>query len=176
MAKRSNKRIVGSYPSKLRSGPHNVEGTMDDSETHAIRLWEQDVGSSVKAMGSCQLCSYTRVQAVRIREVHSRHLWTQPVRVRLRRFGICSQLTKLSMLWTEPQWVEIARHSYDLITGYLEWKSIRVKDAMLPTRDDSVQSANPLPERMPIEIEILRRELEVERRKIWIWIISTIQS
>ena len=49
--------------------------------------------------------------------------------------------------------------------GYLEWQSIRVKDVVLPTRDDSVQPANPLLERMPIEIEILRQELEVEKRR-----------
>ena len=36
---------------------------------------------------------------------------------------------------------------------------------MLPTRDDSVQPANPLPERIPTKIEILKRELEVERRR-----------
>ena len=36
---------------------------------------------------------------------------------------------------------------------------------MLPTRDDSVQPANPLPKRMPTEIEILRRELEVKKRR-----------
>ena len=36
---------------------------------------------------------------------------------------------------------------------------------MLPARDDSVQPANPLPERIPTEIEILKRELEVERRR-----------
>ena len=36
---------------------------------------------------------------------------------------------------------------------------------MLLARDDSVQLANPLPERIPTEIEILRRELEVERRR-----------
>ena len=74
-----------------------------------------------------------------------------------------AQLAKLSKLWTEPQRAEIARHSYDLAPGYLDWKAIRVKDVMLPTRDDFVQSANPLPKRMPTKIEILRRELEVER-------------
>ena len=36
---------------------------------------------------------------------------------------------------------------------------------MLPARDDSVQPANPLPERMPTEMEILRRELEVEKKR-----------
>ena len=76
-----------------------------------------------------------------------------------------AQLAELSMLWTEPQWVEIIRHSYDLAPGYLEWKAIRVKDTMLSKRDDSVQSANPLPERMSTEIEILRRKLEVEKKR-----------
>ena len=77
--------------------------------------------------------------------------------------GYAAQLAELSKLWTEPQRAEIARHSYDLAPRYLEWKAIRVKDVMLPTRDDFVQSANPLPKRMPTKIEILRRELEVER-------------
>ena len=44
-------------------------------------------------------------------------------------------------------------------------ESHQVKDAMLLARDDSVQPANPLSERMPTEIEILRWELEVERRR-----------
>ena len=35
----------------------------------------------------------------------------------------------------------------------------------LPVRDDSVHPACPLPERMPIELELLRRELEIERKK-----------
>ena len=47
----------------------------------------------------------------------------------------------------------------------MEWKAIRVKDVTLPTRDDFVKSANPLPERIPTEIKILRRELEVKRRR-----------
>ena len=36
---------------------------------------------------------------------------------------------------------------------------------MLPIRDDSVQPANLLPEKIPTEIKILKRELEVERRR-----------
>ena len=36
---------------------------------------------------------------------------------------------------------------------------------VLPTRDDSVHPACPLPERMPTELELLRRELEIERKK-----------
>ena len=35
----------------------------------------------------------------------------------------------------------------------------------LPARDDSVQLACPLPERMPTEFELLRWELEIEKRK-----------
>ena len=36
---------------------------------------------------------------------------------------------------------------------------------VLPVRDDSVHPACPLPERMPTELELLRRELEIERKK-----------
>ena len=36
---------------------------------------------------------------------------------------------------------------------------------VLPARDDSVHPACPLPERMPTELELLRRELEIERKK-----------
>ena len=79
--------------------------------------------------------------------------------------GYVTQLVELSMLWIESQRAEITRHSYDLAPVYLEWKAIRVKNTMLPARDDSVQLANPLPERIPIEIEILRPELEVEKRR-----------
>ena len=79
--------------------------------------------------------------------------------------GYAVQLAELSKLWTEPQRAEIARHSYDLAPGYLEWKAISVKDVMLPVRDDFVQSAHPLPKRIPTEIEILRKELVVERRR-----------
>ena len=35
----------------------------------------------------------------------------------------------------------------------------------LPARDDSVQPTCPLPERMPTEFELLRRKLEIERKK-----------
>ena len=35
----------------------------------------------------------------------------------------------------------------------------------LPARDDSVHPACPLPERMPTKLELLRRELEIERKK-----------
>ena len=35
----------------------------------------------------------------------------------------------------------------------------------LPARDDSVQPACPLPERMRTEFELLRRELDIERRR-----------
>ena len=35
----------------------------------------------------------------------------------------------------------------------------------LPTRDDSVQPACPLPERMPTEFELLKQELEIERKR-----------
>ena len=36
---------------------------------------------------------------------------------------------------------------------------------VLPARDDSVQPACPLPERMPTKFELLKRELEIERKR-----------
>ena len=69
------------------------------------------------------------------------------------------------MLWIEPQRVEIAKHSYDLSPGYIEWKSIKAKDTMFSAKDDSIQPANPLPERMLTKMEILRQELKVEKRR-----------
>ena len=47
----------------------------------------------------------------------------------------------------------------------MEWNSNRVRDVALPTRDDSVYPTCPLPERMPTELQLLRRELEIERKK-----------
>ena len=49
--------------------------------------------------------------------------------------------------------------------GYIEWNSNRARDVVLPTRDDSIHPACPLPERMPTELEPLKRELEIERKK-----------
>ena len=76
-----------------------------------------------------------------------------------------AQLTKLSALWSEPQRADLTRHGRDIASGYLEWNSIRAKDVALPARDDSVQPACPLPERMPIEYELLKQELEIERKR-----------
>ena len=121
------------------------------------------MGSSVGTMGSCQLCSYTRVQAICSRTVHSAIHGLNQLEFAYRDPGYAAQFVELSKLWTEPQRAEIAQHGYDLALGYLEWKAIRVKDVMLSARDDFVQPANPLPERIPMEIEILRREFEVER-------------
>ena len=41
----------------------------------------------------------------------------------------------------------------------------REKDVTLPVKDDSIQPACPLPERLPTELELLRREFEIERKK-----------
>ena len=79
--------------------------------------------------------------------------------------GYASQLAKLSTLWSEPRRVGLTRHGHNIASGYLEWNSNRTKDVVLPTRDDSIQPACPLPERMPTELELLRRELEIERKK-----------
>ena len=47
----------------------------------------------------------------------------------------------------------------------MEWNSNRERDVVLPARDDSVHPACSLPERMPTELELLRWELEIERKK-----------
>ena len=78
--------------------------------------------------------------------------------------GYATQLTKLSVLWNKPQRTVLTRHGYNIAPSYLEWNSIRVKDVVLLARDDFVQLACLLPERMPTELELLRRELEIERR------------
>ena len=41
----------------------------------------------------------------------------------------------------------------------------REKDVTLPVKDDSIQPACPLPERMPTDFELLRQELKIERRR-----------
>ena len=76
-----------------------------------------------------------------------------------------AQLVELSKLWGEPQQVKFARQNYDVAPRYLECKSIRVNDAVLSEKDNSVQSADLLPKRMSIEVEILRRELKIEKKK-----------
>ena len=79
--------------------------------------------------------------------------------------GYAAQLAKLSTLWSEPQWVDLARHGNNIAPGYIEWNSNRVRDVVLLARDDSVHPACHLPERMPTELELLRWELEIERKK-----------
>ena len=59
----------------------------------------------------------------------------------------------------------MARHSNNIAPGYLEWNFNRAKDVAHLARDDSIQPACPLPERMPTELKLLRRELEIERKK-----------
>ena len=72
-----------------------------------------------------------------------------------------AQLAKLSTLWSESQRADLTRHGHNIAPGYLEWNSNRAKDVALLTKDDSVQPACPLPERMPIEFE-LPRDLKKE--------------
>ena len=76
-----------------------------------------------------------------------------------------AQLVKLSTLWSEPQRVDLTQHGNNITPGYLEGNFNRAKDVALPARDDSIQPACPLPERMPTELELLRRELEIERKR-----------
>ena len=59
----------------------------------------------------------------------------------------------------------MTRHDNNIAPGYIEWNFNRARDMVLPTRDNYVHPACPLPERMPTELELLRRELEIERKK-----------
>ena len=70
--------------------------------------------------------------------------------------GYATQLAKLSILWSEPQWVDLARHGNNIAPDYIEWNSNRAKDVALLVKDDSVQPACLLPERMSTELELLR--------------------
>ena len=79
--------------------------------------------------------------------------------------GYAAQLSKLSMLQSEPQWVDLARHGNNIALEYIEWNSNRARDIALLARDNSVQPAYLLSERMPTELELLRQELEIERKK-----------
>ena len=60
---------------------------------------------------------------------------------------------------------DLARHGNNLAPCFMEWNSNRARDVALPARDDSVHLACPLFERIPTELELLRRELEIERKK-----------
>ena len=87
-----------------------------------------------------------------------------------------AQLVKLSTLWSEPQWADLARHGNNIAPGYIEWNSNKARDVVLPTRDDSIHPACLLSERMLIELELLRRELEIERKKNLTKTIATKQN
>ena len=49
--------------------------------------------------------------------------------------GYAAQLAKLSTLWNEPQWVDLARHGNNIAPGYMEWNFNRARDVVLPARD-----------------------------------------
>ncbi|XWS44534.1 hypothetical protein CRYUN_Cryun15aG0053700 [Craigia yunnanensis] len=55
---------MGGCPSEPGSGTHNMEGPLDDIGVYAFRLWEHAMGSSVRIVGSSQLCPYIGMQAV----------------------------------------------------------------------------------------------------------------
>ena len=79
--------------------------------------------------------------------------------------GCAAQLAKLSILWSEPQRAYLTQHGHNIALGYLDWNSNRAKNVALPKRDDFAQPVCPLPERMPTEFELLRRELEIKRKR-----------
>ena len=123
------------------------------------------MGPSVGFVGNRQLHPTARVQAVWSEQfIPATHGFNQlefvdgdPKYV--------AHLVKLSTLQSEPQRVDLAQHDNNIAPGYLEWNSNRAKDVALPARDDSIQPVCSLPERMPTELELLRRELEIERKK-----------
>ena len=121
------------------------------------------MGSFIGIVGSYQLCSTIRVQTICLGIVHSGHSY-------LLEFaygdpGYAAQLAKLSTLWNEPQWVDLARHCNNIASGYIEWNSNRARDVALSARDHSVHLACPLLERMPTKLELLKWELEIEKKK-----------
>ena len=78
--------------------------------------------------------------------------------------GYVNQLIELSKIWKEPRRMELGKYVCDVAPSYSIWRSNRIKDLVLPLVDDMVQSTNLLSERMPIEAEILRSEIDVERK------------
>ena len=123
------------------------------------------MGPSVGFVGNRQLHPTARVQAVWSEQfIPATHGFNQ-LKFAYGDPGYATQLAKLSTLWSEPQQVDLFRHGNNIASSYLEWNSNRAKDVALPARDDSIQPACPLPEKMPIELEFLRQELEIERKK-----------
>ena len=60
--------------------------------------------------------------------------------------------------------MDLGKHVCDVALGYSAWRSNQVKDLVLPPIDDMVQPTCLLLERVPIEAEILRLEIETERK------------
>ena len=48
--------------------------------------------------------------------------------------GYAAQLTKLSTLWSEPQWLDLARHGNNITLDYMEWNSNRAKRCGSPDK------------------------------------------
>ena len=61
-----------------RFGPdsRNMESPVDEARMCALRMWRQNMGPSIGFVGSCQLCSTTRVQTVCVETIHPDHSWT----------------------------------------------------------------------------------------------------
>ena len=59
----------------------------------------------------------------------------------------------------------MAQHDNNIALGYIEWNSNRARDVALLARDNSVEPVCPLLERIPTELELLRWELKIERKK-----------
>ena len=125
----------------------------------------QDVGPSIGFVRSCQLCPLLVCRQYASEQFIPTTHGLNQLEFAYGDSGYVVQLAKLSTLWSEPQRVDLARHSNNIVLGYIEWNSNRARDVAFPARDDSIQLACPLPKRMPTELELLRRELEIERKK-----------
>ena len=67
-------------------------------------------------------------------------------------------------MWKEPKQMDLGKHVCNVAPSYSTWRLNRVKDLVLPPIDDMVQSTCLLSEKVPTEVEILRSEIEVERK------------
>ena len=122
------------------------------------------MGSIDWFMGHCQLYPSARIKTIWIRIIHLCYSWVNHLEFDYGDSGYVNQLIELSKMWKETRRMDLRKHVFDVAPSYLTWKSNRVKDLALPLIDNMVQPACILPNKVPIEDEILRLEIEVERK------------
>ena len=60
--------------------------------------------------------------------------------------------------------MDLGKYVCDVALGYSAWRSNLIKYLVLPPVNDMIQLASLLSKRMPTEVEILRSEIEDERK------------